>query len=205
MIQVNAIGDTCPIPVVKTKQAIQALGGAGVVQTLVDNEIAVQNLTKMAQQKGYGVTAQKLEEWKFQVTMTVGENAANLQAEEETLCQPRPASGAEKTVVVIAAATMGAGDDALGKTLMKGFLYALGQQDRLPETILLYNGGAALACEGSVSLEDLQSMEARGVEILTCGTCLNFYGLTEKLKVGGITNMYTIVEKMTHADRTIQT
>ena len=64
--------------------------------------------------------------------------------------------------------------------------------------------GAALACEGSVSLEDLQSMEARGVEILTCGTCLNFYGLTEKLKVGGITNMYSIVEKMTQADRTIQ-
>ena len=69
----------------------------------------------------------------------------------------------------------------------------------MPETILLYNSGAYLSCEGSDNLEDLKSMESQGVEILTCGTCLNFYGLSEKLQVGSVTNMYEIVERMTAA------
>ena len=73
------------------------------------------------------------------------------------------------------------------------------QQDMLPETILLYNSGAFLSCEGSDNLEDLKTLEAQGVEILTCGTCLNHYGLAEKRQVGGVTNMYEIVEKMTKA------
>ena len=87
---------------------------------------------------------------------------------------------------------------------MKGFIFALSQQETLPTTILFYNGGATIPVEGSVSLEDLKNMEGQGVEILTCGTCLNFYGLTEKLAVGEVTNMYTIVEKMTGADLIIK-
>lgn len=204
MIQVNAIGDTCPIPVVKTKQAIAALGGPGVVQTLVDNEIAVQNLTKMAHQKGYGVRSEKMTPQRFQVTLTVGEGAMPDQPGDEEACPVAPAKAGRATVVAIGSATMGEGREELGKTLLKGFLYALGQQDQLPTTILFYNGGAALTCEGSLSLEDLQSMEARGVEILTCGTCLNFYGLTENLRVGEVTNMYAIVEKMSQADRLLK-
>jgi selenium metabolism protein YedF len=95
---------------------------------------------------------------------------------------------------------MGIGDDTLGATLMKGFIYALSQQDTLPKTILFYNGGAKLTCEDAPTLEDLKSMEAQGVEIMTCGTCLNHYGLTDKLQVGTVTNKYVIAEKMTQAD-----
>lgn len=198
MIRVNAMGDACPIPVVKTKNAIKELNGAGIVETLVDNEIAVQNLTKMANQKGYGVKSEKLGENEFKVTMTIGENAPAEEAEEEVVCQV--SAKGRNVVVVISTAQMGQGNDQLGTTLMKGFIYALSQQDTLPRTILFYNGGASITCEGSVSLEDLKSMEAQGVEILTCGTCLNFYGLTDKLAVGGVTNMYVIAEKMTQAD-----
>ena len=199
MIQVNAVGDPCPIPVVKTKNAIRELGGPGVVETTVDNEIAVRNLQKMARQLGCESRAEKTGENRFLVTVTVTETAQTPApaAEESCLVQP----GREKnTVVVIASDQMGEGSPELGKTLMKGFLYALGQQDTLPRTILFYNGGAALSCEGSPALEDLKSLEAQGVEILTCGTCLNFYGLSEKLRVGEVTNMYSIVEKMTQAD-----
>ena len=173
---VNAMGDACPIPVVKTKYAIKELSGAGMVETLVDNEIAVQNLTKMAQQKNYGVRSEKLGENQYRVIMTINK------------------------VVVISSSYMGSGDDELGAVLMKGFIYALSQQDELPKTILFYNGGAKLTCEEAPTLEDLMSLEANGVEILTCGTCLNHYGLTEKLKVGGVTNMYVITEKMMQAD-----
>ena len=83
---------------------------------------------------------------------------------------------------------------------MKGFIFALTQQDILPTTILFYNGGATLTVEGSASLEDLKNLEAQGVEIMTCGTCLNYYNLSDKLAVGEVTNMYAIVEKLTTAD-----
>ncbi|WP_288618270.1 sulfurtransferase-like selenium metabolism protein YedF [Eubacterium ramulus] len=205
MIKVDAMGDTCPIPVVKTKNAIKELKGCGEVQTLVDNEIAVQNLTKMANQKGYGVKSQKLGEGKYEVTMTISDGNADAIAttgdsaeEEQIVCYPDARK--KNTVVVLASATMGAGDEELGEILMKGFIYALSQQEELPTTILLYNGGAKISCEESPSLEDLRSLEAQGVEILTCGTCLNHYGLTDKLKVGDVTNMYVIAEKMTQAD-----
>ena len=202
---VNAMGDACPIPVVKTKNAIKELIGAGMVETLVDNEIAVQNLTKMAQQKNYGVRSEKLGENQYRVIMTIGESANEAGAEaveEETTaeetCMPDGRKG--NKVVVISSSYMGTGGDELGAVLMKGFIYALSQQDELPKTILFYNSGAKLACEMSPTLEDLMSLEANGVEILTCGTCLNHYGLTEKLKVGGVTNMYVITEKMMQAD-----
>lgn len=205
MVQVNAMGDACPIPVIKTKNAIKELNGPGTVEILVDNEIAVQNLTKMANQKGYGVKSEKLGENEFSVTMEIGDADITATSEDETediVCQV-PAKK-KNVVVVISSKTMGDGEAELGTTLMKGFIYALSQQDELPSTILFYNGGAAHTCEGSASLEDLKSMEAQGVEILTCGTCLNFYGLTEKLQIGGVTNMYVIAEKMTDADLVVK-
>ena len=83
---------------------------------------------------------------------------------------------------------------------MKGFIFALTQQEHLPSAILFYNGGARLTCEDSASLEDLKNLASLGVEILTCGTCLNHYGLTDKLAVGDVTNMYVITEKQMQAD-----
>lgn len=198
MIKVDAMGDACPIPVVKTKNAIRELSGPGVVETLVDNEIAVQNLTKMANQKGYGVKSEKLGQDQYKVTMTIGEGAEMPKEGEAEVCLVEPGQQ-KKIVVVISSPNMGDGSEELGRTLMKGFIYALSQQDVLPSTILFYNGGAALTCEDSPALEDLKSLEAQGVEILTCGTCLDFYGLKDKLKVGDVTNMYVIVEKMVGA------
>ena len=99
---------------------------------------------------------------------------------------------------------MGSGNDELGKVLIKGFIFAVTQLDELPEQMLFYNGGAVLTCEEADTLEDLKNLEAQGVEILTCGTCLDYYGLKEKLQVGSVTNMYAIVEAMSRADEIIR-
>ena len=184
---------------VKAKKAIAALAGAGEVEVLVDNEIAVQNLTKMAKQKGCQSTAEKLGEREYRVLLTVGEP---VEAEAEApVCTP---DARTDTVVAIASDKMGEGAEELGKTLLKAFVFSLTQQDRLPKTILFYNGGAHLTCAGSPMLDDLKALEAEGVEILTCGTCLNFYGLTEQLAVGGVTNMYVIAEKMLTAGNVVK-
>ena len=204
MIKVNAIGDACPIPVVKTLNAIKELKGADVIETLVDNETAVQNLIRMADKKGCKVNAEKISDNEFKVVIEVGEAALATPVDTENVVCELPKNGKKNTVVVISSKAMGHGGDELGTALMKGFIFALSQQEQLPTTILFYNGGANIPVEGSVSLEDLKNMEAQGVEILTCGTCLNFYGLTEKLAVGEVTNMYTIVEKMTGADLIIK-
>ena len=212
MLKVDARGDACPLPVVKAKKAIAELGGAGEVEVLVDNEIAVQHLTKMAQQKGYLSSSEKLGPQEYKVRFTVentqpGAEVAVLGevkkrvAYESQACTP---DARTDTVVVISSDKMGEGAEELGKTLLKAFMFSLTQQDKLPKTILFYNGGAHLTCEGSPMLEDLKALEAEGVEIMTCGTCLNFYGLSEKLAVGSVTNMYVIAEKMLNAGNVVK-
>ena len=171
----NAIGDACPIPVIKTLHALQDLNGAGTVQTLVDNEIAVQNLTRLAESKGCSITTEKRSDKEFCVTITTENSIGKAEADEQIACTVPAAQ--KKTVVVISADHMGEGDEELG-----------------------YNGGARLTCEDSASLEDLKNLASLGVEILTCGTCLNHYGLTDKLAVGDVTNMYVITEKQMQAD-----
>ena len=193
MITVNAIGDNCPIPVIKTKKAIQALEGPEVIEVLVDNEIAVQNVTKMAESEGGKVVAEKVAEKEYKITIELSGKAEVAEAEKE-----------ENLVVVVSSDRMGAGNDDLGKVLIKGFIFAVSQLEKLPKTMLFYNGGATLTAEGSDSLEDLKHLAEEGVEILTCGTCLNYYNLSDKLQVGSVTNMYTIVEKMAGADKIIR-
>ena len=199
MVLVDARGDACPLPVVKAKQAIAQLEGPGQVEVLVDNEIAVQNLTKMARQKGYETQAEKQSPGQYRVLFTVGQ--VQEAAAPAPACTPDVRTG---VVVAIDSAQMGQGSAELGQALLKAFVFALTQQDQLPRTILFYNGGASLSCEGSPLLEDLRELEAQGVEILTCGTCLNFYGLTDKLAVGSVTNMYSIVETLLAASSVIK-
>ncbi len=202
-VVVNAVGDQCPIPVVKATKALREMKEAGTVEVHVDNEIAVQNLTKLANSKNLKSSAEKKEEKLYVVTIqTDGAVADAAEAAEECVsCTP---DKRKNTVVAIASDHMGHGNDELGKILMKGFIYALSQLEELPKTILFYNGGATITTEGSASIEDLKSMEAQGVEILTCGTCLDYYGLKDKLCVGSVTNMYTIVEKLSQADKIIK-
>lgn len=202
MILVNAMGDACPIPVVKTKKAMQGVDGPEVIEVLVDNEIAVQNVTKMASSGGGKVSSKKVGEKEFKVTIMLGGEKISVSEQgEELSCIPDRKGD---MIVVVSSDQMGEGNDDLGKVLIKGFLFAVTQMEELPKAMLFYNGGATLTCKGSASLEDLRTLEAQGVEILTCGTCLDYYGLKEQLAVGGVTNMYSIVETMSGASRIVK-
>lgn len=196
-------GKACPIPVVETKKALVGLKKEDVLEVLVDNHVAVQNLSKLAEQKKLTVLAEQKRDNLHLVTLTVTEST-DLSGEDADPdnCIPDMRSG--NTAVVFSSDKMGEGDEKLGRILMKGFIYALTEQEKLPRTILFYNSGVKLAVEGSESLADLKLLEAQGVEILACGTCLNHYQLTEKLGVGTVTNMYAIVEKLTQAAKVIK-
>ena len=198
---IDCRGLACPLPVVNAKKAAEAMNPGDVLTVLVDNEIAVQNLSRFAEHKGFGVSAQKKAEKEYAVVMTVS-GAAPEEKEEEVTCVMD--SRRKGMLVVLSGNVMGTGDAKLGTSLMKAFVFALTKQDQLPDTILCYNTGAYLTCEGADTLEDLKLLESEGVTILTCGTCLDFYGLKEKLAVGGVTNMYDIVERMENAAQIIK-
>ena len=200
-IIVNAMGDQCPIPVVKTMKAIAAMTEPGTLEIHVDYEVPVQNLSRFAADRSLPVSSEKVDDKHFIVKMEVTDPSTAAAKNEEPGCIPDLRGD---TVIAIASDCMGNGDDKLGATLMKGFLYAVSQQEELPKAILFYNAGAKLTAEGAVTIEDLKNMEAQGVEILTCGTCANYYGLEGKQAVGTITNMYVIVEKLTSAAKVIR-
>ena len=199
---VDCKGMACPLPVVNAKKAAEALNAGDVLTVLVDNEIAVQNLTRFAEHKGFTVSAEKKAEKEYAVIMTVAGSAPASDTQEEISCVMD--TRRKGMLVVLSGNVMGTGDPKLGTSLMKAFVFALTKQDQLPDTILCYNTGAYLTCEGADTLEDLKLLESEGVTILTCGTCLDFYGLKEKLAVGGVTNMYDIVERMENAAQIIK-
>lgn len=232
--QIDARGKACPLPVIEAKHALEAALDGTKIEVLVDNEIAVQNLCKMAAQKHYEASGTKVQENCYLVEILKGgaagasstdaaesasgrvydtaeqtgsaaDQAGREERQDSQNCGCQPMNSTEQgMVVVLASDKMGEKDSILGKILMKGFIYALTEQDRLPETILLYNGGAWLSCKGSDSLEDLKNLESQGVEILTCGTCLNHFGLSDKLEVGSVTNMYQIAQILTEARKVIK-
>lgn len=199
---IDCKGMACPLPVVNAKKASEELRAGDALTVLVDNEIAVQNLTRFAEHKGFGVSAEKKDEKEYAVIMTISGAAAEEVKEAEIACVMD--SRRKGMLVVLSGNQMGTGDPRLGTSLMKAFVFALTKQDQLPDTILCYNTGAYLSCEGADTLEDLKLLESEGVTILTCGTCLDFYGLKEKLAVGTVTNMYDIVERMENAAQIIK-
>ena len=199
---VDARGQQCPIPVVMAKKAMKDLAVGDVLEVLVDSDICVENVTKMARNVGAEIETKQnaADDFSMKLTMTQGA-VDHLSGEGETPAEEAPSApttGRGK-IVVVNSATMGIGNDELGKVLIKGFLFAVSQLDPMPEKILFYNGGVTLTTEGSDSLEDLQKMADAGVKIYSCGTCLDYYGLKEKLAVGEVTNMYEIVESMAQA------
>ena len=205
-IKVDAMGDQCPIPVIKTKKALKEITETTLVEVHVDNEIAVQNLSKMAKQKNLEYTCEKIEDQHYIIKINAEAEGVSIQQKapaenDKEICYPDRKSN---TVVVLSSNQMGNGSEELGQILMKGFIFALTELDELPSTVLLYNSGVKLSTEGSNSIEDLKTLQAQGVEILSCGTCLNYYDLTEKLQVGDVTNMYFILEKMAQADKIIR-
>lgn len=192
IIKVDAIGDKCPVPVIKTKNALKEIE-SGVLEVLVDNEISMENVEKMCLEKKLSYSIVKDNNiYKISIVKT-DENKK--ESEEDTNLG---------TVIVIDSDEMGKGDPKLGKALMKAFVYTLTELETLPETIILYNKGVFLAAEGSDSIEDLEKLSSLGVNIFSCGACVNFYELVEKVKIGSVTNMYNILNLQIKAKRIIK-
>ncbi len=196
---IDAFGKNCPVPVILTKKAADE--GETELTVLVDNDTAVQNLSRFAADQGFAIGIKPINGG-FEATLKK-QNAAEPAAKTET-----PACGPSftgcGTSVFIGKDHMGEGDAQLGAQLMKMFLYTLSQGSDIPSSVLIMNGGVKLPTLGEEQvIESLKTLIERGCEVLVCGTCLNFYGLSDALKVGTISNMYEIVLRMQNAAKVI--
>ena len=169
----DATGLSCPLPVLEAKKALKELT-AGQLEVVVDNTIAQQNLEKMAKQLGLEYELNTISEDRYAIVITVGSGEP-----QTPTAQPEKEAVRGDEIVVLSSDQMGAGDPELGRLLMKSFVYAVTELEELPAKVLLYNSGVKLAVKGADTLEDLRKLSAQGVEIMSCGTCLNFFGLTE--------------------------
>ncbi len=195
--EIDAKGLACPKPVILTKKELDAMED-GAVRTLVDNVTARENLSKLAGSMGLEFSVEDLGEDMFAVTIVksgeVEEDKPPVKAHQN------PDGG---SVLVIQSDQMGKGDEELGRLLMKSFIYTVNETKPHPKAILFYNSGVKLTVKDSPVLDDLQDLLDAGVEIISCGTCLDFYNLKDNLAVGDISNMYTIYEKMQSGTNTI--
>jgi selenium metabolism protein YedF len=191
---VDARGQACPQPVLLTRTALQE---SDAVLTIVDNDTARQNVTRMAEKAGCVV---QVEQRADGIYLNISKGSA---AAQQRLAAPISAPASGPLVLVIPSDTMGRGDDELGQILIRGFFHALGQTTPQPHTIIFFNSGVKLVVEGSPVLEDLQALCGQGIELLACGTCLGHYGLKDKVAVGEVSNMYTIAETLLRAGKVV--
>lgn len=198
---VDARGLACPEPVLRAKKAISANDE---VTVIVDNDTAVDNIRRLAAKSActFSVTEETGGTWRIDLIRT-GDAAAGA-AEPEFSCVAAPAGDTGPLVVALSDNRMGRGDDVLGDVLIRAFLHTLTEFKPRPATIICYNAGVKLAAKDSATLEDLQQLAKAGVDIIVCGTCVNFFGLTGQIKAGRISNMYDIVETMAGAGRLVR-
>ncbi len=194
MITIDAIGIDCPKPVIMAKKELDKMA-EGAVEILADNAVCVQNLIKLAESNGFKYDHKQESEDRFIVHIYKNEESSS--GDEVKTGQPVN----DDFTIAIGSRYFGDGDDVLGEILMKSFIYTVTETEPLPKTIVFYNSGVYLTVKDSPVLDDIKVLAENGVEIISCGTCLDFFGLKEELAVGEISNMYTIYEAIKNAGR----
>lgn len=186
---IDARGLACPEPVVMTKKALDS-NDVNEVITIVDNRIALENVSRMVKSLSLESMIEE-QDGNFYISIT----------KDDILPEKESLNGS--TVILIKSNVLGQGDDKLGSILMKSFVYTLTQMIGEIKSIIFLNSGVLLTTAGSDLIEHIKILENNGVQILSCGTCLDFYGVVDKLQVGVVSNMYAISEEMLHAGKVI--
>ncbi len=202
-------GYLCPQPLIKTRRLWKTLAAGEQFQVLVDNDIAHLNLVSFLDDQGAAPSVQKEGDdcWVIVATRAADSAISNAtvmtkQTANTTLSialGQQPAS----YIVVLKSDCMGHGDDDLGRLLVKGYLNTLRELDNKPSAIILYNGGALVANQGSGSEATLKALEEDGVDVIVCGACVDFFAIKETLAAGRISNMYEIAEKIAHTGHVV--
>lgn len=208
MKEVDARRLACPGPVIELRRLLEA--GEASMQILVADELARSNVTRFATSRGASATSEPAADGGFAITVSSPAGVVD-RVESDPSFEACPIAERENgppaggpLVVHVTGSAMGHGDDELGRLLMRSFLKTQLQLERQPDTVIFYNTGVRLCCEGSPLLDDLARLEAAGTEILACGTCLNFFGVADQLRVGRVTDMLEIATRLGEAAKLVR-
>ena len=196
METLNCRGLDCPQPVLRTKDFIEANTQALAFTVVVDNAAAAQNVVRFVESQGFSASLDQNDD-DFEIKAERSEETTSESVGKE------PAMSSEKTLVLIPKNTMGSGDDVLGAGLMLNFLNTLNEMGETLWRVVFLNSGIKLTIEGAKTLPAIQQLEAQGVSILVCGTCLTHFNLLDQKGVGETTNMLDIVTSLQLADKVI--
>jgi selenium metabolism protein YedF len=188
MANIDARGQQCPQPVIMTKKALEEIT-SGEIITIVDNITARENISRFAANMNYPYEVEEKEGCYYIKIKKI--DAADDKTENNDF------------VVVITSDKLGAGEAELGQLLMKTYTYTLNETKPYPKAVIFMNSGVKLVVEGSEALENIQKLAEKNIEIISCGTCLDYYNIKDKLQVGIVGNMYTIVEYMNQVIKVI--
>lgn len=192
MKTIDCKGLSCPKPVILTKKELETIT-EGEIEVIVDNAAARENVSRFAKSQGFDYNVNEKEGLFHIIIKKTGQQACEIMNFNE-----------KNLIIMITSDKFGTGDDKLGSALMKSYLYALTENEIKPVKMFFINSGVKLTSEGTEVLESLNTLKNSGVDIYSCGTCLDFYGLKEKLLIGEVTNMYSIVESTNSAANTIK-
>lgn len=192
----------CPGPVL----ALRDLLGEGetLIRLHVADNLAKSNVTRFAHTRGAEVQAFSEKEGGFKIEVTAGSSSSEFHEGEESLLVTNISTASGPTVIQVTSAVMGHGDDDLGGLLLRSFLKTVMQLEDKPSAVIFYNDGVKLCCQGSLMIADLRALEADGIEIIACGTCLNFFDLADQLEVGRVTDMLEIASILAQSGRLIR-
>jgi selenium metabolism protein YedF len=193
LVEIDARGLACPKPVINTKKELDKLEN-GIVLVTVDNAIARENILKLS--KSLNCEASTIKEEKDLIVLEIKKG-------KDVIIENKKNEELEDKCIFISSDKMGQGNDELGDVLIKGFIYTLTEVKPYPKHIVLVNSAVNLTAKNKATIENFKILEECGVEILSCGTCLDYYGLKESLEVGCVTNMYNIVDIMKNTSQTI--
>lgn len=205
---IDAFGLQCPKPLMLAKKELDA--GCVELAVQVDNQTAVKNLSRLGAKKGLAVSVDEIEGgWLVSFGMAEGAApAAGAPGPAASAMAPGAACGPAGCgyAVFVSRERVGEGDPQLGRNLMRMALYTLSESDDAPASLLLMNSGVKLiagpGCDEQ-AVGHVRALAERGTEVLVCGTCLNFYGIADDLRVGEVSNMYDILSRMQEAAKVI--
>ncbi|MDF2590599.1 MAG: SirA family protein [Clostridia bacterium] len=188
MANIDARGLQCPQPVIMAKKALEEIT-SGEVLVIVDNTTAKENVSRLAANLNY---QHKIEDKEGCYYIKISKSdAVDTKTENNDF------------VIVITSDKLGVGEDKLGQLLMKTYTYTLCETKPYPKAVIFINSGVKLVVENSEALENIQRLAESNIEIISCGTCLDYYNIKDKLRVGVVGNMYSIVEYMNNAAKVI--
>ena len=195
---IDVKGKQCPMPLIETKKALKETADSESLKILIDNPASAKNVTHFLSDNGIEFTEHKAGEV---IELVVNNKGKDLEDTDETAYCTGNSPAPENYVVLMAKDRIGEGSEELGEALAGAMINTLKSLDPLPDKILFMNSGINLVVSGSLVLENLKELEDKGVDLVVCGTCLDYFGKMDELKVGRVSNMLDILESMKSAGK----